>query len=86
MNLIYLSCFDPVLFTSGSLLSCVLYKERKRANKNRTKTRPILVIRPRIWLYHDFDYLNIKTIDQVKAADFKAKPDAVIMIGTVLKV
>jgi hypothetical protein len=78
--------FNPTLFILGSLLSYVLYKKRKRANKGRTRTRPIPVIRPKIWLYYDFDYLNTKAINQVKAADFKTKPNVVIIVSTTLKV
>jgi hypothetical protein len=86
MDPTHLCRFDPALFTLGSLLSCILCEERERANEGRTRTRPIPVIRPRIWLYHDFDYPDTEAIDQVKAADFKAKPDAVIVVGTTLKV
>jgi hypothetical protein len=81
-----LFCFNPALFTSGSLSSCVLYKERKRANKSRIRTRPIPIIRPKIWLYYDFDYSDTKAINQVKVIDFKAKPNTVIIVGTTLKV
>ncbi len=55
-------------------------------NEGRGRLRPIPVIRPRIWLYHDFDYIDIEVINKVRAADFKVKPDVVIVVGTVLKV
>jgi hypothetical protein len=75
-----------MLFILRSLLSYILYKKRERENKGRTRTKLILVIRPKIWLYHNFNYLNTETINQVKAADFKAKPNIIIIISTILKV
>jgi hypothetical protein len=37
-------------------------------------------------LYNNFDYLNAKAINKVKATDLKAKPNTVIMVGTTFKV
>jgi hypothetical protein len=37
-------------------------------------------------LYNDFEFLDKKAINKVKAADIYTKPDAVIVVGTALKV
>jgi NAD+-dependent protein deacetylase SIR2 len=82
----HLSYFDLVLFTLGSLPFCAKCKEDKLLNKGKRRAKAIPVIRPRIWLYNDFDYLNAKAINKVKAIDLKAKPNIVIVVGTMLKV
>jgi NAD-dependent histone deacetylase SIR2 len=82
----HLSHFDPALFTSGSLPFCAECEEDELLNEGRRRARAIPVIRPRIWLYNDFDYPDAEAIDKVRAADLKAKPDAVIVVGTALEV
>jgi NAD+-dependent protein deacetylase SIR2 len=82
----HLSHFDLALFTLGSLPFCAECEEDKRLNKDRRRAKAIPVIRPRIWLYNDFDYLDAEAINKVRAADLKAKPDAVIVVSTALKV
>jgi NAD+-dependent protein deacetylase SIR2 len=83
---IYLSYFDLALFTTRSLLFCAKCKEDKLLNKGKRRAKAILVIRPRIWLYNDFDYPDTEAINKVKAADLKTKPNVVIVVGTALKV
>jgi hypothetical protein len=82
----HLFYFDLALFTLGSLLFCAKYKENKLLNKNKRKAKAIPVIRLRIWLYNNFNYLDAKAINKVKAIDLKAKPNIVIVVSTVLKV
>jgi NAD-dependent SIR2 family protein deacetylase len=82
----HLSYFDLALFTIGSLPFCAKCKEDELLNKGKRRAKAILVIRPRIWLYNDFDYLDTEAINKVKAADLKAKPDTVIVVSTALKV
>jgi NAD-dependent histone deacetylase SIR2 len=82
----YLSHFDLALFTLGSLPFCTKYKEDELLNKGRRRAKAIPIIRPRIWLYNDFDYPDAEAINKVRAADLKAKPDVVIVVGTALKV
>jgi NAD+-dependent protein deacetylase SIR2 len=82
----HLSRFDPALFATGSLPSCAKCEEDERLNKGRRRARAIPVMRPRIWLYNDFDYPDADAIDKVIAADLRGKPDAVIVVGTALKV
>jgi hypothetical protein len=80
-----LSCFNPALFDSNSLPCYAKCKEDKLLNKGKRRPRSIPVIRPRIWLYADFNYLDQEAISKVRIADFKAKPDAVIVVSTALK-
>jgi NAD-dependent SIR2 family protein deacetylase len=75
-----------VLFTIRSLLFCAKCKEDKLLNKGRRRAKAIPVIRPRIWLYNDFNYLDAKAINKVRAIDLKAKPNIVIIVSTMLKV
>jgi NAD+-dependent protein deacetylase SIR2 len=82
----HLSRFDPALFASGSPSYCAKYEEDERLHKGSRRSRPIPVVRPRIWLYQDFGYPDTEAIDIVRVADFIAKPDAVIVVGTALKV
>ena len=82
----HLSCFDLALFALGSLLYCAKCEEDKWFYKGRRRPRPIPVVRPRIWLYQDFDYLDTEAIDIVRTADLSVKPNAVIVVGTTLKV
>jgi NAD-dependent SIR2 family protein deacetylase len=82
----HLSHFDLALFTIGSLLFYAKCKEDKLLNKGKRRAKAIPVIRPRIWLYNDFDYPDAKAINKVRATDLKAKPDTVIVVDTALKV
>jgi hypothetical protein len=82
----HLSYFDLALFTIGSLLFCAKCKEDKLLNKGKRRAKAILVIRPRIWLYNNFDYPDTEAINKVKATDLKAKLNVVIVISTALKV
>ncbi|OAF56690.1 hypothetical protein VC83_07151 [Pseudogymnoascus destructans] len=43
-------------------------------------------MRPRVWLYDDYDYADTTAIAMVSASDLRSKPDAVIVVGTALKV
>ncbi|KAH6667733.1 DHS-like NAD/FAD-binding domain-containing protein, partial [Halenospora varia] len=86
---LHLSSFDPALFDSGVLPFCEGCEEDERSNKGRRTPRSIPTVpvtRPRIWLYNDFNYPDEEAITKVMAADFKAKPDAIIVVGTALKV
>ncbi|KAH8674826.1 DHS-like NAD/FAD-binding domain-containing protein [Tricladium varicosporioides] len=85
---LHLSRFDPALFVSGSSPYCKECEEDGKSNTSRTPRSFAIVpiIRPRIWLYNDSDYPDSEAIQNVKAADLRAKPDAVIVVGTALKV
>lgn len=82
----HLSCFDLVLFIIGSLLPYIKYEEDELLNRGRRRARAIPIMRPRIWLYSDFDYPDTDAIDKVIAIDLDTKLDIVIVVGTMLKV
>jgi NAD-dependent histone deacetylase SIR2 len=75
--------FDPADFPGNSAsrgLPCCTECEKNK------QLKAIPVMRPRIWLYDDRDYPDRDAIESVKVADLRAKPDAVIVVGTALKV
>ena len=83
----HIAPFDPALFASKkSLPNCGLCERSEIENKDGRRARSIPVMRPRIWQYNDLDYPDQEAIDEVIFADFRAKPDAVIVAGTALKV
>jgi hypothetical protein len=63
-----------------------MYKKHTQLNKSEKRTKPISVLKPRVWLYYNYNYPNKKAIIIIKTADFRARPDTVIIISTVLKV
>lgn len=76
--------FDPENFKSGAQPQCSMCEDeikgsRKRGNK-------VHVTKPRVFLYDQFDFEDDESINKVIQHDLKAKPDAVIVVGTALKV
>jgi NAD-dependent histone deacetylase SIR2 len=82
----HLSRFDPALFASKEEPCCTICKQQDLLDKRRDRIRSAPVLRPRICKYNQSDYPDDDAIHKVKAADFRARPDAVIVIGTALKV
>lgn len=82
----HLSRFDPTYYAAESLLYCSEYKKQKRLNEDKLRPKSIiLILKPRVWLYKDFNYLDSNAIDKVRIANFK-KPDAIIVVGTALRI
>ncbi|KFZ18876.1 hypothetical protein V501_00965, partial [Pseudogymnoascus sp. VKM F-4519 (FW-2642)] len=80
-NPTHLGSFNPELFENEALPCCTICK-----NNERERTRHIPLMRPRVWLYDDYDYADTTAIAMVSASDLRSKPDAVIVVGTALKV
>lgn len=80
-NPTHLGSFNPELFKKGALPCCAICK-----NNEGERTRHIPLMRPRVWLYDDYDYADTTAIAMVSASDLRSKPDAVIVVGTALKV
>ncbi|KFY50509.1 hypothetical protein V495_00225 [Pseudogymnoascus sp. VKM F-4514 (FW-929)] len=80
-NPTHLGSFNPELFKEAALPCCAICK-----NSEGERTRHIPLMRPRVWLYDDYDYADTTAIAMVSASDLRSKPDAVIVVGTALKV
>ncbi|KAL5354917.1 hypothetical protein ACLOAV_001008 [Pseudogymnoascus australis] len=78
-NPTHLDAYNPELFKDGDLPCCSICKINER-------TRHIPLMRPRVWLYDDHDYADTTAIAMVSTSDLRSKPDAVIVVGTALKV
>lgn len=80
-NPTHLGSYNPELFKEGALPCCAICK-----NNEGERTRHIPLMRPRVWLYDDYDYADTTAIAMVSTSDLRSKPDAVIVVGTALKV
>ncbi|KFY21433.1 hypothetical protein V493_07417 [Pseudogymnoascus sp. VKM F-4281 (FW-2241)] len=84
-NPTHLGSFNPELFKSGSLPCCTICENDELLSKGK-RSRNIPLMRPRVWLYDDHDYADETAIAMATTSDLNAKPDAVIVLGTALKV
>ncbi|PVH67379.1 DHS-like NAD/FAD-binding domain-containing protein, partial [Cadophora sp. DSE1049] len=79
-NPLHLSHFNPALFASEPLgPRCTECKVNKRTGK-------VPVVRPRVWLYQDWNYPDDKAITTIKEKDLQQKVDLVVVAGTALKI
>lgn len=82
-----MSRFHLALFASDltgkkpklSILVCTECKANKRIGE-------VPVLRLRVWLYQDDNYLDGDTISKVTSANLQKKLNVVIVVGTTLKV
>jgi NAD+-dependent protein deacetylase SIR2 len=84
----HLSRSNPAIFDPDlDLLDCTACKkeEEDRLEKGQREHGKGFLL-PRVWLYNQFDFPDEDAIKKVKAEDIRKKPDAVIVVGTALKV
>ena len=75
---------SPAIFDPEPLY-CTACEEDDRSNQGK-RPQGQGFLRPRVWLYNEFGFPDEDAISEVTAADIRTKPDAVIVVGTALKV
>lgn len=76
--------FNPENFKAGAEPWCPMCEDEMKASRKRG--RQVCMTKPRVLLYDEPDFEDSESIAKVIQHDLKAKPDAVIVVGTSLKV
>ncbi|OBT40540.1 hypothetical protein VE00_09010 [Pseudogymnoascus sp. WSF 3629] len=76
--------FNPENFKAGAEPWCSICEDEMKASRKRG--RQVCMTKPRVLLYDEPDFEDSESIAKVIQHDLKAKPDAVIVVGTALKV
>jgi NAD+-dependent protein deacetylase SIR2 len=66
----------------GCYTTCIEDDQSKQGKRSQGQSK----LQLRVWLYNDFGFPDEKAINKVKAVDIHTKPNAVIVVGTALKV